>query len=178
MACRSVTLRFVASRDVTTIRAAELSDAAGIAAIYNHYVEQSIVTFEEEPVSDAEMARRIEDVRSESLPWLVAEQAGRVVGYASSRKWKSRSAYRFSAEITVYVKPCHARRGIGSKLYAQLFPTLQARGIHAVIGGIALPNEASVALHEKFGMRRVAHFAEVGFKFGRWIDVGYWQRTL
>ncbi len=178
MAWRSVTLRIVASSDVTTIRAAEPSDAAGIAAIYNHYVEQSIVTFEEEPVSDAEMARRIEDVRAESLPWLIAEEAGRVVGYASSRKWKGRSGYRFSAEITVYVEPGHARRRIGSKLYARLFPLLQARGIHAVIAGIALPNEASVALHEKFGMRRVAHFAEVGFKFDRWIDVGYWQRTL
>ena len=178
MAWRKVTLRIVPSSDVTTIRAAEPSDAAGIAAIYNHYVEQSIVTFEEEPVSDAEMARRIEDVRAESLPWLIAEEAGRVVGYASSRKWKGRSGYRFSAEITVYVEPGHARRRIGSKLYARLFPLLQARGIHAVIAGIALPNEASVALHEKFGMRRVAHFAEVGFKFDRWIDVSYWQRTL
>jgi L-amino acid N-acyltransferase YncA len=168
----------VAASNVTTILAAEPTDAAGIALIYNHYVEQTIVTFEEQPVSDAEMARRIEDVRSESLPWLVAEEAGRLVGYASSRKWKSRSGYRFSAEITVYVEPGHARRGIGSKLYAQLFPILQARGIHAIIGGIALPNEASVALHEKFGMRKVAHFTEVGFKFGRWIDVGYWQRTL
>jgi L-amino acid N-acyltransferase YncA len=85
---------------------------------------------------------------------------------------------RFSAEVTVYVEPGHARRGIGSKLYTRLFPILQTRGIHAVIGGIALPNEASVALHEKFGMRKVAHFTEVGFKFDRWIDVGYWQRTF
>ena len=164
--------------DLTTIRESEPSDAAAIAAIYNHYVEQTIVTLEEEPLSDAEMARRIEDIRSESLPWLVAEETGRLVGYASSRKWKSRSGYRFSAEITVYVEPGYARRGIGSKLYARLFPLLQSRGIHAVIGGIALPNEASVALHEKFGMRKVAHLPEVGFKFNRRIDVGYWQRTL
>jgi phosphinothricin acetyltransferase len=168
----------VASSGVTTIRAAEPGDAAAIAAVYNHYVERSTVTFEEKPVSDEAMARRIEDGRSESLPWLVAEEAGRIVGYASSRKWKGRSAYRFSAEITVYVAPGHARRGIGSSLYSRLIPLLQARGIHAVIGGIALPNEASVALHEKFGMRKVAHFSEVGFKFDRWIDVGYWQRTL
>jgi phosphinothricin acetyltransferase len=168
----------VASSGVTTIRAAEPGDAAAIAAVYNHYVERSTVTFEEKPVSDEAMARRIEDGRSESLPWLVAEEAGRIVGYASSRKWKGRSAYRFSAEITVYVAPGHARRGIGSSLYSRLIPLLQARGIHAAIGGIALPNEASVALHEKFGMRKVAHFSEVGFKFDRWIDVGYWQRTL
>ena len=81
-------------------------------------------------------------------------------------------------EVTVYVAPGHAGRGIGSRLYGELFPILKTRGIHAVIGGIALPNEASVALHEKFGMRKVAHFEEVGFKFDRWIDVGYWQRTL
>jgi phosphinothricin acetyltransferase len=81
-------------------------------------------------------------------------------------------------EITVYVAPENARGRIGSSLYARLFPMLQARGIHAVIAGIALANEASVALHEKFGMRKVSHFPEVGFKFGRWIDVGYWQRTL
>jgi L-amino acid N-acyltransferase YncA len=168
----------VTSSGVTTIRAAEPRDAAGIAAVYNHYVAQSIVTFEEEAVSDEEMARRIEDGRAESLPWLVAEESGGIVGYASSRKWRSRSAYRFSAEITIYVAPGHARRGIGSSLYSRLFPILQARGIHAVIGGIALPNDASVALHEKFGMRKVAHFSEVGFKFDRWIDVGYWQRTL
>lgn len=168
----------MASSGVTTIRAAEPGDAAAIAAVYNHYVERSTVTFEEKPVSDEAMARRIEDGRSESLPWLVAEEAGRIVGYASSRKWKGRSAYRFSAEITVYVAPGHARRGIGSSLYSRLIPLLQARGIHAAIGGIALPNEASVALHEKFGMRKVAHFSEVGFKFDRWIDVGYWQRTL
>src|SRR5207245_11217317 len=87
---RSITLRIVASSDVMTIRAAEPSDASGIAAIYNHYVAQSIATFEEEPVSDAELARRLEGVRSESLPWLVAEEAGRVVGYASSRKWQGR----------------------------------------------------------------------------------------
>lgn len=161
-----------------TIRAAEPRDAAAIAALYNHYVETTIVTFEEEPVSSEEMVRRIEEVRADSLPWLVAEQDGRVVGYASSRKWKSRSAYRFAVEVTVYVAPGNARSGIGSRLYSGLFPLLEARGIHAVIAGIALPNEASVALHEKFGMRKVAHFPEVGFKFGRWIDVGYWQRTF
>ena len=86
--------------------------------------------------------------------------------------------YRFSVEVTVYVAPGHAGRGIGSTLYGELFPMLKTLGIRAVIGGIALPNEASVALHEKFGMRKVAHFGEVGFKFDRWIDVGYWQRTL
>jgi phosphinothricin acetyltransferase len=161
-----------------TIRPAEPADAAGIAAIYNHYVAQTVVTFEEEPVSAAEIVRRIEDVRSAELPWLVAEQAGRVTGYAYATRWRPRSAYRFSAEITVYLGPADGGRGIGSQLYAELFARLKARGIHAVMAGIALPNEASVALHEKYGMRKVAQFQEVGFKLGRWVDVGYWQRSL
>lgn len=162
----------------TTIRSAAPSDAASIAAIYNHYVTETVVTFEEDPITAAEIARRIEEVWSASLPWLIAEEGSRVVGYAYAAPWRPRIGYRFSAEVTVYLAPAHAGRGLGSKLYAQLFPMLQARRIHAVIGGIALPNEASVALHEKFGLRKVAHFAEVGFKFDRWIDVGYWQRTL
>lgn len=162
----------------TTIRTATLADAAGVAAIYNHYVTHTVVTFEEATVSPADIAARIEGVQSKSLPWLVAEEAGRIVGYAYATSWHSRSAYRFSSEATVYLAPTATGRGIGTSLYAQLFPMLQARGIHAVMGGISLPNEASVALHEKFGMRKVAHFEAVGFKLDRWIDVGYWQRTL
>ena len=160
------------------IRPAEPGDASAIAAIYNHYIAETVITFEELPVPAAEIARRIEDVRAAALPWLVAEQAGRILGYAYATKWRDRSAYRFSAEVTVYLDPSDVGRGIGSKLYAELFPRLKARGVHAALGGIALPNEASIALHEKFGMRKVAHLQEVGFKFDRWIDVGYWQCTL
>lgn len=160
------------------IRDAAPSDAAAMAGIYNHYVMETVVTFEEEPVTPAEMARRIEAVQSASLPWLVAEEGSLVAGYAYATPWRARTGYRFSAEITVYLSPEHGGRGIGSKLYGQLFPMLKDRGIHAVMGGIALPNEASVALHEKFGLRKVAHFKEVGFKLDRWIDVGYWQLRL
>jgi L-amino acid N-acyltransferase YncA len=166
------------SHNDTMIRVATFTDAAAVADLYNHYVIETVATFEEVPIPATEMARRIEDVRSASLPWLVAEEGSRIVGYAYAAPWRTRSAYRYSAEITVYVGPEHAKRGIGSNLYAQLFPLLQARPIHALMGGIALPNEASIALHEKFGLRKVAHFEEVGFKFNRWIDVGYWQRTL
>jgi phosphinothricin acetyltransferase len=162
----------------TTIRSATPADAASVAAIYNHYVIHTVVTFEEATVAPADFAGRIEGVQSKSLPWLVAEEAGCIVGYAYAASWHPRSAYRYSTEATVYLAPTDTGRGIGSSLYARLFPMLQARGIHAVMGGISLPNEASVALHEKFGMRKVAHFEAVGFKFDRWIDVGYWQRTL
>jgi phosphinothricin acetyltransferase len=160
-----------------TIRAATSDDAAAIADIYNHYVMQTVVTFEEEPVVAAEIARRIDDVQSASLLWLVAEEKERIVGYAYAAQWRARTGYRFSAEVTIYLAPEHTGRGIGSRLYGELFHLLQARGLHAVMGGITLPNDASVALHEKFGLRKVAHFKEVGFKFGHWLDVGYWQRT-
>ena len=101
-----------------------------------------------------------------------------VVGYVSAAKWKGRSAYRFSVESTIYLDHRSTGQGIGTKLYGQLFSILRSRSIHVVIGGIALPNAASVALHERLGFTKVAHFAEVGFKFGRWVDVGYWQVTL
>ena len=157
------------------IRAAVAADAVAIAAIYNHYVRETVVTFEEEPVAVDAIAARIGQVAAAGLPWLVAERAGVVVGFAYAAPWKERSAYRYSVECTVYLAPGLEGRGIGSALYSALFERLEQAGIHAVIAGIALPNERSVALHESFGMTKVAQFREVGFKFGRWVDVGYWQ---
>jgi L-amino acid N-acyltransferase YncA len=160
------------------IRAAAAEDAQAIAAIYNHYVLETIVTFEEMPVTAADMARRIAEVEVAALPWLVADLDGRVVGYAYATPWRSRVGYRFSVEVTVYTAPGQKGRGIGSRLYGELLPLLEAKGLHAAMGGLALPNDASIALHEKFGFRKVAHFREAGIKFGHWVDVGYWQRML
>ena len=162
----------------TTVRAVTPADAGAVAAIYNHYVLQTVVTFEEEPITAAEISRRIDEVRTGSLPWFVAERAGAIAGYAYASRWRARSAYRFSSEVTVYLAPEQGRRGIGSALYAELLSALRGSGLHAAIGGIALPNDASVALHEKFGFKKVAHFEQTGFKFNRWIDVGYWQLIL
>ncbi len=110
---------------------------------------------------------------------MARSRAGRP-GYrdAYATKWKRRFGYRFSAEVTVYLDHVHAGRGIGSKLYDHLLPALRSAGIRVVIGGIALPNAASVALHEKFGFEKVAQFREVGIKFDQWIDVGYWEKIL
>lgn len=163
---------------VTQIRAVRTGDAARIAAIYNHYVAQTIVTFEEESLPDTELARRIGGVLDAGLPWLVAEYDGQVMGYAYATRWKERIGYRFSVESTVYLDQNAGGRGLGALLYAALFDELQSRGLHAVMSGIALPNDASVALHEKFGMTKVAHLVGAGCKFGRWIDVGYWQRIF
>ncbi len=160
------------------IRPATLQDAADIATIYNHYITGTTVSFEEAPVSTTEMENRLKSVSEASLPWLVFEEDGQVKGYAYASKWKPRSAYRFSVESSVYLRHDCTGRGLGRLLYEALFAELARRGIHSVIGGVALPNEASVALHEKLGMKKIAHFEEVGFKFGKWLDVAYWQKRL
>ena len=160
------------------IRPVEPRDYRRVAAIYNHYIEHSIATFEEVTFDDQQMAQRIEQKTTASWPWLVAQQAGRVVGYAYAVDWNVRSGYRHTAECSIYLDAEATGKGIGSQLYTELFALLSTRPLRIVIAGIALPNGASVALHEKFGFQKVAHFQEVGFKFGQWIDVGYWQMRL
>lgn len=159
------------------LRSATPADAAALADIYNPFVLHSTVTFEEEPVEPAEMARRIAE-RPTALPWLVEEVEGRLLGYAYASPWKPRSAYRFTVESTVYVAPDAARQGVGERLYRALLDELRSQGIHTVIGLIALPNEASIALHEKLGFEKAAHLKAVGRKFDHWIDVGNWQLVL
>lgn len=161
-----------------SIRPATVNDAAAIADIYNHYVTETCITFETDPVSASEMSERISDLITASLPWLVAEESGHILGYAYATKWRARAAYRFSLESTVYLAIDASGKGIGSQLYTALLTELSAMSAHAVIGGIALPNEASIRLHERLGFKKVAHFEQVGFKQDRWIDVGYWQLLL
>lgn len=160
------------------MRSALEEDAEHIARIYNYYVLNSVITFEEEPVAVPVMAARIAEVQGASLPWLVAEADSLVVGYAYANKWKARSAYRHSVETTIYIEKGREGRGVGSILYAELLSILRAEGKHVAIGGAALPNDASVALHEKLGFEHVATFRQVGFKHDRWVDVAYWQVVL
>jgi L-amino acid N-acyltransferase YncA len=160
------------------VRSAMASDAQAIARIYNYYIANTVITFEEEPVLPTTMATRVADIQGAHLPWLVAELEGAVVGYAYASQWKVRSAYRFSVETTIYLERGHEGRGLGTRLYTELLALLRARGVHVAIGGAALPNEASVALHEKLGFERVAMFRQVGFKHDRWVDVAYWQIVL
>jgi len=157
------------------VRAVDAGDAAAIARIYNHYIQTTVITFEEQTLSDAAMAQRIADVSALGLPWLVAEEDGQLLGYAYATRWKPRTAYRYSVEITVYMAPGSAGKGLGTALYVELFRQLRALGVHAAVGGIALPNEASIALHEKVGMKKIGEFEQIGFKQGRWLNVGYWQ---
>jgi L-amino acid N-acyltransferase YncA len=159
------------------IRDATIEDAAAICDIYNHYVANTIITFEEKPVSVKDMQDRIEEVIS-SFPWYVWHEDDRVIGYSYASKWKGRTAYRFTVEGTVYLHSDFIGKGIGAQLYTAVISELRERSHHSIIGGIALPNAASVALHEKLGFTKVAHFKELGWKLGRWIDVGYWELLL
>ena len=156
------------------IRNAKSTDSEKIADIYNYYVENTHHSFEIEPVTAAEIQARISAI-IETYPYLIAEENGEVIAYAFASCYKPRSAYKKSVEVSVYVKNDLKQKKIGTKLYARLFDELSKMDVHAVIAGISLPNEASVKLHERFGMEKVAHFREVGFKLGRWIDVGYWE---
>jgi phosphinothricin acetyltransferase len=149
-------------------------DAAAICDIYNYYVLNTIITFEESVVSEEEMQSRIIQ-NTKKHPWIVYEQNDKISGYAYASEWKSRCAYKHSVETTVYLHENAKGKGIGTILYKELISLLKNKNVHAVIGGIALPNEASVALHEKMSFEKIGQFREVGYKFDKWIDVGYWE---
>lgn len=160
------------------IRQASDLDCEQLAGIYNYYINETVITFDEEPVSARDMRARLDKVRDSGLPWLVAEEDGVLVGYAYASNWQARSAYRRTVEISVYLSYEQVSKGWGTKLYQELFEILNSKAYHVALAGVTLPNAASEALHAKFGMKQVAHFHEVGFKFDRWLDVGYWQKKL
>lgn len=159
------------------IRHARPDDAGDVAAIYNPFVNETAISFEELPISVDDMRARIERVQRQ-FPWLVADVAGSVVGYAYAAPYHARAAYRFTVETTVYVGRGHGGRGIGTELYTHLIDSLRGLELQSAIGIIALPNPASVALHERVGYKKVGEIASAGKKFGRWIDVGFWQLML
>lgn len=159
------------------LRPVHLDDAPAICAIYNHYVQHTPVTFEEVPLTAEQMRQRIEETTA-SYPWLVCEEDGQLLGYCYCHQWRARTAYRFSVEATIYLQQSSAGKGRGSLLLEALLNELRSRKLHSVIAGVLLPNPPSTALLEKFGFRQVAQFKEVGFKFDRWLDVGYWQLLL
>jgi len=156
------------------IRSVNINDAEAICDLYNYYVVNTTFCFEELPVSLKDMETRIRDI-SAVYPWLVFEEDDKIIAYAYVNKWKERSAYRYSVEDSIYVRHGYGGKGIGKKLLAALLDEVRKTKIHTIIAGITFPNESSIALHEKAGFRKVAHFSEVGFKFGRWIDIGYWE---
>jgi L-amino acid N-acyltransferase YncA len=155
------------------IRVASPADAAGVAAVYRPYVEQSSISFEIDPPDEAEMARRI-GTTLETHPWLVALEAGRLVATTH----KTRAAYRWSADVSVYIQQDAHRRGFGRGLYIALFELLRAQRFVNAYAGITLPNPKSVGIHEALGFRAVGVYDRVGFKFDAWRDVGWWELAL
>jgi phosphinothricin acetyltransferase len=161
------------------VRAAQPDDIAAIHAIYSHHVLHGLASFEEEPPSPAELRRRYDDVLARKLPYVVAELGGAVAGYGYCAPYRTRSAYRFALEDSVYVRPDAQGRGVGRALLAELIRRCEALGYRqlvAVIGDSA--HAASVGLHASQGFLRVGTLRSVGFKFGRWVDSVIMQRPL
>ena len=162
----------------TLLDAVAEQHAPGVARIYNHYIANSLSTFEEQPVTAADMAARIRSAQEGGYCWFVSVEGEEVLGYAYANILKPRTAYRYTAETSVYVDPEHQRRGLARALYDKLIARLHAANVRQLVGIITVPNPASIALHEAFGFVKVAHLPQVGYKFGEWVDVGYWQRDL
>jgi L-amino acid N-acyltransferase YncA len=156
------------------IRNVEIEDSAQITEIYDYYIQKTHHTFETDPLSVEETEARIRKV-IEDFPFLVAEEDGEILGYAFASQFKLLQAYEHTAEVWIYVKNEAKQKGVGTRLYMELFDKLSEINIHVMVAAIALPNDASIRFHERLGFTKVAHFKEIGYKIGRWIDVGYWQ---
>ena len=159
------------------IRPATAADGAACAAIYAPYVRDTAITFELDPPGAAEMAARIAAAQA-AHGWLVLEEAGRVIGYAHAGAHNPRAAYARTAATGIYLAQDQRGRGLGQRCYRALIDDLAGKGFHTLIAIIALPNAPSVALHEKLGFVQAGHLREVGWKFDRWHDTGWWQRLL
>ncbi len=159
------------------IRVATPADAEGVQAIYGPEVARGTASFETEPPSVGEMARRIEAILP-VYPWLVWEEGGRILGYAYASRHRERAAYRWSVDVAIYVAPDAQGRGVARALYTKLFEILTRQRFRAAYGGVAQPNPASEALHRACGFELVGVYREVGYKLGKWRDVGWWRRGL
>jgi L-amino acid N-acyltransferase YncA len=163
---------------VPRIRLARPTDAGGVHAIYAPVVRDTAISFEYEEPSVAEMARRISGVLSSGYPWIVSDDAGEIAGYAYASSFRTRRAYDWTTEVSVYVHPDHHRRGLGRALYAKLFEILTLQGYRSAYGVATAPNAGSEGLHRAMGFELVGRFPRVGFKFDRWHDVICWHRAL
>lgn len=164
-------------KGVLMIRDVKLTDAQAICNIYNYYVKNTVITFEEDNISVEEMVDKIKYITNK-YSYIVYEENGHVVGYAYVSQWRGRSAYRFCVESSIYVDKDYSGRGIGTLLYRELINRLEKLNYRVIMGVISLPNDKSVKLHENIGFKKAGHFEKVGLKFDRWIDVGYWQYNI
>jgi len=160
------------------IRDASVSDAARIADIYNYYIEHTVVTFEYDLITEADMRNRIEKIQSKGFPFFVYEHDNEITGYAYLNNWRERVAYDITLETSVYLDHTMTGKGYGTILYQELIDRARRADLHSLIGVISLPNDVSRKLHEKFGFSLVGNFKESGIKFGKLIDVEFWQLIL
>jgi L-amino acid N-acyltransferase YncA len=161
----------------TELRTVVDADWPAIADLTNHYIAHTAIHFGMDPVTPQEL-RELWWPKRDVYPFLVAAEGSRFLGYAKAGVWRERAAYKWTAEVGIYVARDMQRIGLGTQLYRALITACRERGLHSLIGGITLPNESSVRLHERVGFVKVAHFAQAGFKFGAWHDVGFWQLML
>ena len=157
------------------IRKVTLDDVCIICNIYNYYIENTVVTFETVPILEIEMQRRIEETFNTGYSFYVGEINGKIIGYYYTHRWKERSAYSTTVEESIYLDKTETSKGYGTQLFEHLLHNIDKRKTHVLIGGICIPNESSVRLHEKFGFKQISHMKEIGRKFDQWRDVGYWQ---
>jgi len=159
------------------IRPAEEKDAGQLCDIYNHYIRNTVTTFDLEEKDERDFEAELAQLIGK-FPYQVAVQGEKILGYAFACEWKKRRAYEKTVETSIYMDPSFTSKGIGYPLYLNLIGQLKKRKLHAIIAGISLPNVTSVRLHEKIGFHKVAHFREVGYKFDKWVDVGYWELII
>ena len=159
------------------IREATVGDIPQIVAIYNHYVENTLITFDTELYSTAVFTEKITTLQQD-YPVLVAYQADTILGYAYASAWKTKAAYKHSAETTIYMHPDHHGKGVGLRLYHSLLSSLPLFEIVNAIACITIPNEVSIKLHKKLGFHKIGKFDKVGFKMEEWVDVEYWQKHV
>ena len=159
------------------IRLATEDDAKAMLGIYAPLVRDTVISFEEQPPSIQEFRSRIRSVL-ERMPWLVCVFDGDIAGYAYATLFRSRAGYRWTAELTVYAHPTYHRRGVGRALYTALLRCLKGQGYHTAVAIIALPNPASIGLHQSLGFRRTGVLENIGFKHGKWVDDDVWQLDL
>ena len=159
------------------IREVKAEDVIDITKIYNHYVENTTITFDLALCTEEEMEQRINSIKA-NYPFLVVTEDDEVVGFAYASKWKDKAAYQFCAETTIYLHPNAVSKGLGLRLYNALLTALPLYDIATAIGCITIPNPESIAMHEKLGFKKAGEFEHVGFKFEKWINVGYWQKHI
>ena len=157
------------------IRKVRIDDACIICNIYNYYIVNTAATFETAPISEIGMQKRIEEILNTGYEFYVGEVNGKIIGYYYTHRWKERYAYATTVEESIYLDKNEIGKGYGTQLFEHLLHHIDKSKTHVLIGGICIPNEGSVRLHEKFGFKQISHMKEIGWKFDQWRDVGHWQ---